>query len=197
MLSPQAQADLAWFKACLSNKSLVEKLKKIKLLVTDIDGSLTDCTIYLFEDGEEVKGYSIQDGYAMSKLQKQGLFLAWLTGKKGKSIEIRAERLGIPKELLAQDVCTDKREAMATFKQHLGVSQEEVLFFGDDVLDTTVLPEISLLACPANALFYVQHTAELITPRSGGEGAFRLIIDLVLYVQGKHFTQSLLENALR
>ena len=190
--------DLSWFKDTLKNTDLINKLQKIKLIITDIDGSLTDCTIYPHEDMEETKGYSVQDWFAIVEAQKAGLEIAFLTGKTGNLIEKRAEALKIPKNLQYLGCCNnnDKPNAIEKIKQDNNLTTEEVLLFGDDFLDVQACDNVSVFACPSNSVFYVIPQADIVLPKPGGQGAFRLLLDLTLYVQNKHFAQELIEHAI-
>lgn len=188
--------NLTWFKKQLQNTELVEQLKKTKLVITDIDGCLTNSNIYP-NGSDETKGFSVQDGFATAKAIKAGLNIALLTGKKGPILEQRAATLGIPPERRFFGYCSDKIKAVKKIQQDGNFSKEETLFFGDDFLDVEVRSAVKMFVCPNNAIFYIKPQADLVLPRPGGKGAFRLLLDLVMYVQQIHFAQTLIENALR
>lgn len=187
--------DTKWFSTCLSNKELVEKLKKIKLVISDIDGTLTDANILLPQNAEEMKVLSIQDGFITGKAIAAGVNIAYLSGRKSSEINKRAKKLGIPQELCAQgiDNKTKKVEEMQIFAK---VAKEEMLIFGDDYLDYEIKDLGSIYAIPANTPFYFYPVADLVLPKNGGNGAFRLLLDLILYVQNKHFAADLIDKAL-
>jgi 3-deoxy-D-manno-octulosonate 8-phosphate phosphatase (KDO 8-P phosphatase) len=196
MNTAQYQIDQAWFKEMLGNKDLVAKLKRIKLVISDVDGALTDCFIYPIPSGEEIKGYSVQDGFGIAHAIKKGLNIGIMTGKKSPLIEKRAQLLGIPDHFIAQGLAEDKIQALETLKASHNLHKEDILFFGDDVLDGYTASHVSIFAVPTNAVFYIQNLAAITVPKSGRDGAFRLLVDLVLYVQGRHFAQDLLDKAL-
>ncbi len=172
-------------------------LQNIKLIITDVDGCLTDANIYLPDGGEPVKGFSVQDGYATKHALDVGLQIAFLSGKNSSATTTRAAKLGIPEQLCAVGICENKIAQVHRMQEFAGASKEETLFFGDDVLDIEVKEAVGTFACPQNALFYVHHASDLHVPKRGGQGAFRLLLDLVLYAQQKHFAQSLIDAALR
>jgi len=180
--------DLVWFTETLKNKSLIEKIKKIKLIITDIDGCLTDSNVYGIR---EDKGFSVQDGFATKQAQKQGVKIAFLTGKDSPHVKERAKILGIPDELVFIGVYKNKIEKVKQIQESLGIPKEETLYFGDDFLDYEAKDAVELFTCPLNTPFYIQKQADLIIPKNGGVNVFRLLLDLVLYVQNKHFAQKL------
>lgn len=190
--------DKEWFLSCLHNTTLIKQLKKISLIITDVDGCLTNGTAQYSGDDEIAKSFSIQDGFMMTKCNKPGMpHLAFITGRTDAAATKRAKKLGVPDELYYQGVCTDKSHAVAELQTKRGVTKEETLFFGDDVLDLQVQSNVGLFASPTNALFYVQSYSNIIVPRRGGNGALRLLLDLLLYVQQKHLAQAFIEKALQ
>ncbi len=189
--------EIIWFMSCLSNQTLVTKLREIKLIVCDIDGCLTDGNIYLPEDKEELKGFSVQDGLGIAEANKVGVHVAFLSGRSSKSINVRAEKLGIPKELCKLGVPNNKLPFIAGFQEHAKADRSETLFFGDDVQDLSSRPAVNIFIAPENGIFYVKSAADLVLPLNGGQSALRLLIDLILYVQEKHFAQQLIKDALQ
>ena len=184
-----------WFKTCLKNNELVSKLKKIKLVISDVDGAQTDGRIYFPEGDGEVKGFSVQDGFLTAR--SNDLNIAFLSGRESKSTQARALKLGIPNELCKQNYGSGKEPAIKEMQKNTAATKEETLFFGDDVLDLESKPFVSLFAAPENGLFYVTHFADIIVPRKGGHGAFRLLLDLILSVQNKHLAQKYLQEAVK
>jgi len=187
--------DFLWFKNSLKDENLVKRLKEIKLIVLDIDGSLTDALVFTLPDGEEIKGYSVQDGFAISQIMKNDLLkIALLSGKNGKSVELRAAKLKIPKEFVFLGVDSNKSEVIRGLQAKLDVKKSEILLFGDDILDLEAKNEVGMFVCPKNSLFYVKAYADLLIDKNGGFGALRMLLDLILFVQGKHFVQSFIEK---
>ncbi|MBY0352783.1 hypothetical protein K2W90_00285 [Candidatus Babeliales bacterium] len=190
--------DLLWFKQCLEKKELVEQLKKIKLIIADIDGSLTDGNLEYTEEKENSRRFSTQDGFGIIKAMKAGILVAFLSGKDHGSIKARAQLLGIPDDLFIGGR-KDKLVVIQQIQQKHGLSDNEVLMFGDDHFDALVKQQnpAFIFAVPNNAPFYYHDFANVVVPREGGHHAFRLLVDLILYVQKKHFDAELITQALR
>ena len=193
-----AKKDLAWFKECLSNTALVAKLKNTKLIISDVDGALTNATVYYTEEKEEGRFFSIQDGYAIKPALNAGLLIALMSGKDNKSTFVRGSKLGIPTDMMIAGMET-KIKAVEHVQQLKNVGIEHTLMYGDDFMDADVKINnaVGLFVCPNNAPFYLQGVADVVVPREGGHHAFRLLLDLILYVQGKHFAQSLIDHAIQ
>ncbi|MCF7799511.1 HAD hydrolase family protein [Candidatus Babeliales bacterium] len=191
--------DKKWFKNCIEDKKLVSKIEKIKLIVTDIDGALTDGYLYLTPDRTDPvsKKFSVQDGFAINEIIKNYfLKIAFLSGRNDAVTKIRAKMLGIP-----EDMCiigsTNKPEKIKILQKDYKISKEETLHFGDDFLDYQVKEAVNIFACPENAPFYIKCAADLIIPKNSNNNAFRLLLDLILYVQRKHFVQDLITESLK
>lgn len=187
-----------WFKAMLNNKDLVARLKNITLVITDIDGSLTDGTVHFNADGEGDRMYSPQDGYAMRLSIDHGINVAFLSGNAGLSIISRAKKLRIPDELIIVG-SADKRIAVKQLQAVTGATSQQTLVFGDDCLDAAVkeADHAITFAMPHNGVFYLKPLADCVTPTNAGAGsALRSILDLLLYVQGKHIAQHLIRQTL-
>ncbi len=189
---------LHWFKEMLANKELVEHLKKITLVITDVDGSLTDGTVHYNAVGEGDRMYSPQDGFAIRMALENGIKVSFLSGNAGDSIVSRAKKLQIPEELIILG-SKDKKVSVKKIQEITGTTSEQTLIFGDDYLDAAVKeadPSV-FLAMPDNSVFYLKPLADCVTPSIGGSGsALRLVLDLLLYVQGKHVAQHLIQNAI-
>ena len=166
------KTDLDWFKSCLKNKELVEKLKKIKLIITDVDGSLTDGQICYSESLSQTfsifgksKNFSVQDGFATSKIIKNNiLHIAFLSGRADKVTNIRAENLGISKNMCiaGENASENKIPYIKQIQKSKNISKNETLIFGDDFLDFEAKENAEILACPENTPFYFQNSADLI-----------------------------------
>lgn len=188
-----------WFKAVLSDEKLIARLKKITLVVTDVDGSLTDGTVHFNSDGEADRMYSPQDGYAMRMAMDNGINVAVLSGNAGASIVSRAKKLKVPDNLIILG-SHDKCSAVKELQLLVNATSEQTLIFGDDYLDAAVKLADSAVffAMPNNSVFYLKHIADSVVPvNAGNENAFRLLLDLVLYVQGKHIAQDLITQAIK
>lgn len=196
-MNQQALCDAAWFSSCCSNQSLMQAIKNVKLLVCDVDGTLTDATVYTDAHAEGGRYFSTQDGFMVSYARAAGLIIALVSGKTNPSTIVRARQLGIP-ESLCVGGSHDKPSVTRTLQQTYDVQPEQTMAFGDDYLDAMVkiYKAASLYACPANTIFYLQPLADLIIPAAGGTHALRLVLDLWLYSNQKHPAQELIERVL-
>ena len=152
---------------------------KIKMLVMDVDGTLTDGCIYMGPDGEAMKAFNCQDGYGIAQiLPKLGITPVIITGRKSKILENRAKELKIVH--LHQGVA-DKLPKLKAIAQELGAGREEIAYIGDDLNDLECLQYCGFSACPADAVPAVASVVDYVCKRDGGRGAVRELID---YLQG-------------
>ena len=164
----------------LSAESLTASLQKIKLLALDVDGVLTDGSIYISPAGEVFKGFNAKDGMGISCALRSGLQIAVITGRQSPIVERRCEELGIT--LLQQGV-KDKRLALQQMAQELGLVREEIAYMGDDLNDIPAFKASGLNLVPADAAIEVMAVADIITKASGGRGAVREAITMILAAQ--------------
>ena len=164
----------------LSTESLTASLQKIKLLALDVDGVLTDGSIYISPTGEVFKGFNAKDGMGISCALRSGLQIAVITGRQSPIVERRCEELGIT--LLQQGV-KDKRLALQQMAQKLGLVREEIAYMGDDLNDIPAFKASGLNLVPADAAIEVMAVADIITKASGGRGAVREAITMILAAQ--------------
>ena len=164
----------------LSTESLTASLQKIKLLALDVDGVLTDGSIYISPAGEVFKGFNAKDGMGISCALRSGLQIAVITGRQSPIVERRCEELGIT--LLQQGV-KDKRLALQQMAQKLGLVREEIAYMGDDLNDIPAFKASGLNLVPADAAIEVMAVANIITKASGGRGAVREAITMILAAQ--------------
>ena len=164
----------------LSTESLTASLQKIKLLALDVDGVLTDGSIYISPAGEVFKGFNAKDGMGISCALRSGLQIAVITGRQSPIVERRCEELGIT--LLQQGV-KDKRLALQQMAQKLGLVREEIAYMGDDLNDIPAFKASGLNLVPADAAIEVLAVADIITKASGGRGAVREAITMILAAQ--------------
>lgn len=160
---------------------LRSKLKKIKLLLLDVDGVMTDGGVYIAESGDRLKKFNIQDGYGIIKLQQRGVKVGIITGGNSKMVQRRAEELGITEVYQNFD---DKIIAYEQVKAKLNLRNEEVAHIGDDELDLPVLARVGFSAAPADAVQSVRKQVDYVCKRKGGEGTVREVIDLLLQGRG-------------
>ena len=174
------------------NEKVNKIAKKIKLLILDVDGVLTDGGIYFNDQGIELKKFNAQDGHGIKLLQKARIEVAVITGRSTKSVSYRLENLevkhyyhGIP----------DKSIALAELTKKLSIDLSEVAFVGDDVIDLPAFTRVALPIAVANANSFVKKYALLVTEKNGGEGAVREVCELILKAQNKY--DGLMESYLK
>lgn len=157
--------------------SLEEKLKKIKLVIMDCDGVLTDGRLYFGPNGEELKVFHARDGQGIVDWHKAGFRSAIISGRNSPIVEMRASQLGI------EFVLQGRKEKVSAFNEVLalaGVSAEECAFIGDDTPDSEVFPFVGLAVAVADAHTSVRLAADYVTSVNGGCGAVREVFDLLL-----------------
>lgn len=166
------------------NDNLKKILGKIRLLAFDVDGVLTDGSLYYGPEGECMKGFNSKDGYALRCLSKMGFQLAIITGRKSVFVEHRAKDLGI--QHVFQDTLI-KKPVFEALCQKLNILPEEASYMGDDVMDIPVLQMSGIKACPADALPNVREKCNFISQYPGGRGAVRELCDCFAQVHGISF----------
>jgi len=159
-----------------------EKAKKIRLLILDVDGVLTDGRIVYANSGDELKFFDVTDGMGLALWSRAGLKSAILTAKKSRLVSKRSKQMNIDR---TYQNAFKKLEVFEKILADFSVSPEEVCYIGDDVVDIPVLKRVGLAICPPNAVPEVKSEAHYITKREGGRGAVREVIDMLLKVQGK------------
>lgn len=167
-------------------QELVNRAKKIKAILTDVDGILTDGKLHFFATPEgkieEIKSFNAQDGIAVMLCHHAGLVCGIITGRRHITTVTRARNLGY--KYMYQGFLT-KSGPLADILKRENLSPEEVAYIGDDVTDLPVLKQVGFAATVANALDYVKENVHYVSKRSGGDGAYREIIDFILNAQGK------------
>lgn len=150
-------------------------MSKIKMLVMDVDGTLTDGHIYIGAEGEMMKAFHVQDGYAIAHiLPEKGIVPVIITGRSSKIVERRAAELKITH--LHQGV-TDKLSILKEIAAEFRAVADEIAYIGDDINDLECIRYCGLTACPADAISVVQEAVQFICSRTGGNGAVREFID--------------------
>ena len=155
----------------------LEKLKYIRLIITDVDGVLTDGSLYYGPDGECLKRFHARDGLGVRLLQQAGIQVAVLSGRDCPALRRRLADLGITKAVLEQ---VDKRAVLSGIIERCGVSAEEVAFIGDDIPDMEVFGLCGVSVTVGDAPDYVRAKADLVLECQGGQGAFRELVDVIL-----------------
>ncbi len=161
--------------------SLEERMKRIRLIIMDVDGVLTDGGIYMGPDGEAMKRFDIKDGLGIVLWRRAGGKTAILTGRSSKIVENRAKELHIS---IVRQGCTDKRTAYEDLKKEMHFSDEEIAYIGDDLIDLPVMRRAGLPVAVADAAPEAKEAALLVTEHAGGHGAIRETAELLLRAQG-------------
>ena len=169
--------------------TLLERARKTRLLIMDVDGVLTDGRIIQDSHGHELKVFDVKDGHGIVMAHRAKLRTALISGRESETIRRRAEELGI--ELVFQKIW-NKLEVYEKILVDTELTHDEVAYIGDDLIDIPLLRRVGLAVAVADAVDEVKAAAHLITERPGGQGAVREVIELILRAQG-HW-DSLLER---
>jgi 3-deoxy-D-manno-octulosonate 8-phosphate phosphatase (KDO 8-P phosphatase) len=159
-----------------------DRASRIKLLLMDCDGVLTDGRIWLFDNGEEQKGFHTRDGLGLELWHRAGLTSGIISGRKSSAVERRAQALGM--SFVRQGV-TEKVQAFREIVDQAGVADEEVAFIGDDLNDIPLMIRSGLGVAVADAAPETREHAQYVTNVPGGQGAVREVIELILKAQGR------------
>lgn len=159
---------------------LTAKLKKIKMVITDVDGVLTDSYIYYNKDGYHQKRFNVKDGMGAAILRHNGIYTGLISTSDSEIPKIRAERIKMDFAVIGE---SDKRKIAQIEAEKRGLTLENVAFIGDDINDIDLLQHCGFSACPANAVDDVQFVVNYKCKRNGGEGVFREITELVRAAQ--------------
>jgi 3-deoxy-D-manno-octulosonate 8-phosphate phosphatase (KDO 8-P phosphatase) len=160
---------------------LEARVGRLRLLLFDVDGVLTDGTILLHADGTESKAFSIRDGTAFVFAQQAGLLTGWLSARMSAATTHRAAQLSIP---IVQQGGQDKLAVYERVLAEHGLGDADVAFMGDDVIDLPVMRRVGLSACPADAAPEVRARVDWVSPSPGGRGAAREFVEMVLRTRG-------------
>ncbi|MEE8495875.1 MAG: 3-deoxy-manno-octulosonate-8-phosphatase KdsC [Xanthomonadales bacterium] len=160
---------------------LLERAASIRMLVLDVDGVLTDGTLYFDNNGNEMKAFSSRDGLGLRCLQLCGIELALITGQQSAIIDRRAEQLGIMHVYQGRK---DKLNAFIHLLEKTGIDEQQVCYAGDDWIDLPVLERVGLAVTVPDADKIVKDRVHWVTSHRGGKGAVREICNLVLAAQG-------------
>lgn len=149
----------------------------IKMLVLDVDGVLTDGSLYLTDAGEEMKAFNSKDGHGIKLCMRAGIEVAIITGRTSPALEHRTRELGITR--VTQNA-KDKRTALLELAQSSGIEPEQMAYMGDDVVDLPAMSLCGVSLAPADAMDLVRERADFVTTRGGGRGAVREAIEIIL-----------------
>lgn len=158
-----------------------EDIAKVRLIVLDVDGVMTDGGITVTPEGEFIRKFHAKDGYALSYALRRGYEIAIITGGRGRSLEVRLNMLGV-KHIYSN--CMHKIEALHDLMQKVGVTPEEVLYMGDDIPDIEPMQQVGMPVCPADAATEVIEASRYVSQFKGGEGCVRDVVEQVMRARG-------------
>lgn len=158
-----------------------EKLKSVKLLLLDVDGVMTDGGIIYDATGLETKRFNVKDGHGIKMLQRHGVEVGIITGRTSIVVDNRARELGIT---MVYQGALKKIDSYIDVKQKTGLSDAEIAYMGDDVIDVPVLRRVGFSAAPLDALPEVRGIVDYVSPHAGGLGAVRDLCDHILKARG-------------
>ncbi|MDA7825994.1 HAD-IIIA family hydrolase [Porticoccaceae bacterium] len=162
--------------------TVLKAAQKIKMVLLDVDGVLTDGRLYYANSGEELKAFDIQDGLGIKLLQEGGIEVGIITGRTSELLKRRTDELNI--QLLVQGR-EDKLTALNEILVDSTINLEEIAFVGDDLPDLAIIRRVGLGITPANGNHIVASQALWQTQKSGGNGAVREVAELILSAQNK------------
>lgn len=165
-------------KLAARNKHLKSKVDKIKFVLTDVDGVLTDTGIYYSPDGEMIKKFSIRDGMGVERLRKHAnIETGIITGENSGTVKTRAQKLKITQLYLG---ITDKKSLLEEILKKNHLQPENIAFIGDDVNDLEIMKLVGLTACPGDGMIFIKEISDYVCENKGGYGAFREFAELII-----------------
>jgi 3-deoxy-D-manno-octulosonate 8-phosphate phosphatase (KDO 8-P phosphatase) len=165
----------------IDEQSGIARAEKITWLVMDVDGVLSDGTIYVTDMGHEIKGFYVHDGHGIKLWQRTGRHTGVITGRSSTAVTTRCADLGID---FVYQGATVKKTVLETFLQKSGADPKTVCYIGDDLVDLPVFRAVGLAVAVADAVPETREAAHLVTERPGGRGAVREMTDFLLKLQG-------------
>ncbi|MCX7876775.1 MAG: HAD hydrolase family protein [Melioribacteraceae bacterium] len=161
-----------------SEKDIFKKASKIKLLLTDVDGVLTDTGVYYSAKGEELKRFSIRDGMGVERLRKLvDVETGIVTRENTDIVFMRAKKLKIEELYLG---IFEKEKILDEILERKNLKASEVAFIGDDTNDIEIIKKVGLSACPNDAMKHVKKICDIILDNKGGNGAFRELAEIII-----------------
>lgn len=165
---------------------MLDQLKNITTFIFDVDGVLTDGTILITENGEQLRKYNIKDGYAIQLALQKGYHVCIITGAKSKSVALRLSGLGIKYIYLGASY---KLPLFEDFLSKNNLKPSEIVYVGDDLPDQEIMEKVAIAVAPHDAVQEIKDVASYISSFKGGYGVVRDIIEKVLKIQGKWFVE--------
>lgn len=162
---------------------LLLRAQDVRIAFFDVDGVLTDGSLYFSESGETLKRFNTLDGHGLKLLQKAGIIPAVITGRDSAPLRVRLKALGVEHAIFGTE---DKRPAAEQILQTLGLTWAQAAAMGDDWPDLPVMRRSAFACAPANAQVEVRQSAHFVTKARGGDGAARELCDLLLVATGRY-----------
>lgn len=162
-------------------KNYKAKLRDTQLFCFDIDGVFTDNIVYLTQDGEQMRTANVRDGYAVQLAVKKGINIAIISGGKNEAVRKRFEVLGVHEIHLGS---AKKIDVFHSLIAKLGIDPSQVCYMGDDIPDLAVMGVVGLPCCPADAAFEIREVSEYISPKNGGQGCVRDVLEQAMKIKG-------------
>jgi len=163
-------------------ENILATFKKIKTVFLDVDGVITDGTVTVFENGEQVRVFSIKDGYAINRAVKEGINIIIISAGQHEGVRKRLEYLGVTEVNLG---VANKVELFEKYLVELDETYESVLYMGDDMPDYGVMCKVGTPVCPSDACSDIKEISKYISPYGGGQGAVRDVLEKILKLQDK------------
>lgn len=161
-------------------EDIYSRARNVQVAVFDVDGVLTDGTLYYLPTGDEIKAFNVLDGHGMKLLQEDGIRLAIISSRSSRCVEERARNLGI--DLVYQGV-REKRSAFDALLSHCGVTADACSFIGDDAVDVPIMRRCGLAVAVPDAPAAIRWEAHYVTRARGGRGAARELCELIIYAR--------------
>lgn len=161
---------------------LAEKIKRIKLLILDVDGVMTDGSIVYTDEGVEIKAFNVRDGHGIKLLMRSGIGVAIITARESRAMSHRAQNLGITDLYQGR---LDKASALDEILKSKKLNPLQIAYVGDDIIDLPVLRQVGFSVAVADAVKEVRGRVDYVTAALGGKGAVREVVELILKTQGR------------
>jgi len=158
-------------------KTSKQKISQIKLVITDVDGVLTDGGMYYSKNGEELKKFNTKDGMAVELLSNIGIKTIFITKEKSTIVKKRGKKV---KAALILIGIKNKESHLPTITKQFKVKNSEIAYIGDDVNDLEIMKKVGFSGCPQDAVDKIQCQADYVCTKSGGYGAFREFTDVII-----------------
>ena len=159
---------------------VLERMRRLRLMIFDVDGVLTDGTLYLGEAGWEMKAFNVRDGHGLKMLKESGVEVAILSARRSRAVDLRAAELGI---VLVEQGASDKKAAFDRLLGRVRVLPAAAGYMGDDVVDLPVLERCGFAASVPEAPDIVRERVHHVTRTPGGRGAVREVCELIMRAQ--------------